>query len=86
MMYHDYVSFQFLDDMLVIYHGNIEDSGYYQCLAENKAGWAISLARVTMRIVGESGTFCLALWFNILLEKTEENKLCYIHFSHYNTA
>lgn len=41
---------EFLREALVIYQGNMEDSGYYQCLVESKAGWALSLTRVAVRI------------------------------------
>lgn len=44
---------QFLGDALVIYHSNVKDSGYYQCLAENKAGWALTTARIAVRVVSK---------------------------------
>lgn len=45
---------EFLGDALVIYHSNVKDSGYYQCLAENKAGWALTTARIAVRVVNDA--------------------------------
>nr|KAG5691262.1 hypothetical protein BaRGS_015230 [Batillaria attramentaria] len=41
---------EFFERALAIYHSNVEDSGYYQCLAENKGGWALSLARIIVEV------------------------------------
>ncbi|XP_070178540.1 immunoglobulin superfamily DCC subclass member 3-like [Littorina saxatilis] len=41
---------EFLRDMMFIYQSNQADSGYYQCLAENQVGWALSLARVVIKL------------------------------------
>ncbi|XP_070180388.1 protogenin-like [Littorina saxatilis] len=45
---------EFLKDMMFIYQGNQADSGYYQCLAENQVGWALSLVRVVIKLELES--------------------------------
>ncbi|XP_076438747.1 protogenin A-like [Babylonia areolata] len=45
---------EFLKEALLIYQGNTEDSGYYQCLVKNKAGWALSLTRVAVRIQADA--------------------------------
>ncbi|KAK7475776.1 hypothetical protein BaRGS_00032997, partial [Batillaria attramentaria] len=46
---------EFFERALAIYHSNVEDSGYYQCLAENKGGWALSLARIIVEVRGIGG-------------------------------
>lgn len=41
---------EFFDEALVLYQSNVQDSGYYQCLAENRAGWALSLSRIVVKV------------------------------------
>lgn len=40
---------EFFADSLMLYHTTVDDSGYYQCLAENGAGWVLSLARIVVQ-------------------------------------